>query len=71
MTESLIGAQKKIARDKAGGSETQSTFDRLLRDYFGSSAECTVSSISGSHTRERSTRTWNFSRQLSAELAEH
>jgi hypothetical protein len=62
MTESLLGEQKNIVGDDFNCSETRSTFDRLLRDYFEPQAECAVGSISDSPKGQQCTGT-------SAELA--
>jgi hypothetical protein len=50
MTESLLNARQGIAVQDPDGVETQSTFDRLLRDYFGPQVVRTMISMSDSHT---------------------
>jgi hypothetical protein len=50
MTESLLKVRKRIAVEDPKGVETQSTFDRLLRDYFGPQAVRAAVSMSDSHT---------------------
>jgi hypothetical protein len=50
MTEWLLNVRKRIAVQDPDGTETQSTFDRLLRDYFGPQVVQAAISMPDSHT---------------------
>ena len=49
MTESLLGVRNEIVDEDLDGNEIKSTFDRLLRDYFGPQA-VHAAPMSHSHT---------------------
>jgi len=50
MTESLLGVRNEIVDEDPNGNEIQSTFDRLLRDYFGPQAVHAAAPMSHRHT---------------------
>jgi len=53
MTESLLGVRNEIVDEDLDGNEIKSTFDRLLRDYFGPQAAQATAPMSHSHTSSR------------------
>jgi hypothetical protein len=57
MTALLLG-EKRMAGDDSNKSEAQSTFDRLLKDYFEPQTECAAGSTSDNQKGESCTETW-------------